>query len=226
MDHEFSYIKPIKYGIIKFIDNFKHILIVNFLVIGLAFINLLVNIAAYSSKKIAAHMFSVQWPFIPVDQIILSMPVSVSFIIVTFLQVILIALLYAGLLKWYFDLYDNKIISITQAFNFEPRLLRYVGAALLYYILVFLGLLLFIAPGIILAMRYYAAPYLAIDKNQTISESFAQSAELTNGYKMQLFGFELWLGVLSSFLGMNLLTMGPLLLARLYVYRHYLLSKD
>lgn len=74
------------------------------------------------------------------------------------------------------------------------------------------GFVLLIIPGIILLWRFSMAPYLMIDKNTDISESFAQSWEITKGhgkdiYTIYLMGILLSLPSLIPFLGV-LITLG------------------
>ncbi len=50
-----------------------------------------------------------------------------------------------------------------------------------------IGLILLVVPGIIIIWRFSMAPYLMIDKGTNISESFAQSWEITKGHAWDIY---------------------------------------
>lgn len=78
--------------------------------------------------------------------------------------------------------------------------LRIIGAALLIGLIVALGTILFIVPGIILALMYsQTIRILADDKKIGIAEAMTKSKELMNGHKWELLVFHL------SFIGHFLL---------------------
>jgi hypothetical protein len=68
---------------------------------------------------------------------------------------------------------------------------KYILANILYQIIVGIGFLLLIVPGIYFALKYQLFMYALVDKKDIgIWESFQESARLTKGVKWQLFG--LW----------------------------------
>jgi uncharacterized membrane protein len=87
-------------------------------------------------------------------------------------------------------------------------LLRFSLLSVLYGIIVFFGTLLFIIPGIYLAIKYHFAETLFIDKDISIKEAFNQSAQITQGVKgkIALFGIALFginvLGLLAIVVGL------------------------
>jgi uncharacterized membrane protein len=107
--------------------------------------------------------------------------------------------------------------------NFD-MFLNYLGASILYGLIVVGGLCLLIVPGIIWALRFGYFGYFIIDKKCGVMESLRQSTALTTGVKMDLFvlglaiiGINL-LGAIA--LGVGLLVTVPLSwLAFGYVYR-------
>ncbi len=98
--------------------------------------------------------------------------------------------------------------------------------SLLVNIFVFVGLILFIVPGIIFALKYSQAAFLmSEDKNLDIMEALKKSGEMMDGYKMDLFIFGL------SFIGhflLGFITFGIYLLYALpYIvlsYHNYYLN--
>lgn len=83
-------------------------------------------------------------------------------------------------------------------------LLRYVGLSILLSFIVFLGMLLFIIPGIYFALKYRFAMNVFIAKQGKVGfmEALHESAKLTEGIKWQLlrFGIIEFLIVLAGFL--------------------------
>jgi len=84
---------------------------------------------------------------------------------------------------------------------------KLLGLAFVYALIVFLGFLFFIIPGIYFIFKYYFATYFMVDKNVGIRESLKMSAELTKGVKFKLLGLSLvsagviLLGLLAFFVG-------------------------
>ncbi|MFA5070318.1 MAG: DUF975 family protein [Patescibacteria group bacterium] len=68
---------------------------------------------------------------------------------------------------------------------------RVFGANLIIGIIVAIGFILLIVPGIYLALRFLFTIPLIIDKNLGIEEAMKQSTAMTKGIKMPLFGFGL-----------------------------------
>jgi len=66
--------------------------------------------------------------------------------------------------------------------------LKYFGGSIVVAILVLLGLLLLIVPGIIIAMVLSFALYAIVDQKVGVFESLSMSNKMTTGYKWQLFG--------------------------------------
>jgi hypothetical protein len=56
---------------------------------------------------------------------------------------------------------------------------RLLGLYIVMIVLVFVGFLLLIVPGVIMLRRYFLAPYVMIEKNTGIRESLDRSAELS-----------------------------------------------
>jgi len=91
--------------------------------------------------------------------------------------------------------------------------------SLLVNVFVVVGLILFIIPGIIFALKYSQAAFLmSEDKNLDIMEALKKSGEMMDGYKMNLFLFGL------SFIGHILLGMLTLGLYLLYAMPYIVLS--
>ncbi len=97
--------------------------------------------------------------------------------------------------------------------------LRIIGASLLVGLLIALGTILFIVPGIIFGLMYsQTIRIIADDKNISISDAMAKSKALMNGHKNELFVFIL------SFIGHILLVAITFGLWSLYLLPYYEVS--
>ncbi len=94
--------------------------------------------------------------------------------------------------------------------------LRIIGAALLVGLIVALGTILFIIPGIIFALTYsQTIRIIADDKKISIGDAMAKSKDLMSGHKWELFVFGL------SFIGHFLLVIITFGLWSLYLAPYY-----
>jgi len=84
--------------------------------------------------------------------------------------------------------------------QFASRLGPALGAVSLYTLGVLLGLLLFIAPGIWLAVRWFFAPQAAVVEGEGSVAALRRSAELVEGRWFSTAGYLLASGVLFAFL--------------------------
>ena len=109
---------------------------------------------------------------------------------------------------------------------FEPVRLfwKYLVVVVLTMIVVLVGTLLFIIPGIIASVALFFAPYLVIDRNMGPIEAMKESLHITNGHKWNIFMLGLIVAGLNLLgflaLGVGLLVTVPLSwLAAVYVFR-------
>ena len=77
----------------------------------------------------------------------------------------------------------------------------YILLMIMKMIIVGIGLILFVVPGLILLLALYFMEYLLIDKDMPLLDTFKASWEMTRGYRTGLFFFELNLFVIGMFLG-------------------------
>lgn len=89
----------------------------------------------------------------------------------------------------YLKFVDRKKPALEELFSYFNVyfLWGYLAISLVYGLLIAVGLVLFIVPGIYFATKYWFALYIFIDKRKGIMESFTQSAKLTEGIKLKLF---------------------------------------
>lgn len=78
------------------------------------------------------------------------------------------------------DAVQNKHLDFQNLWEVVKRMgWRLLGLYIVTGLIVFVGLLLLIVPGLIFLRRYYLAPYVMIDKNLSIGDSLSKSAELS-----------------------------------------------
>lgn len=137
-----------------------------------------------------------------------------------------------GLIKIVLAFYDKRKPQFSELFAFDPKLiLRYFLATLLYSLIVLLGFILLIIPGVYLSIKYGFYPYLIVDKNMGVFESFSKSGEIAKGNIWNLFVFGLLL-MLIAIVGIVALLVGLLValpvisLAEVYVYRKLVSSSS
>lgn len=119
---------------------------------------------------------------------------------------------------------DGKAVS-TEDLKTEPMLLvRFFAAQLVAGILIVIGFVLLIVPGVYLALRFMFAPYAIVDKNLGPIEALKYSGELTKGIKWQLLGYSI-VAILIILVGAIALLVGLLvavpvvMFASVHIYR-------
>ncbi len=144
-----------------------------------------------------------------------------SFVISTFV--------YCGILKLFLTAHDDvHKASFNDLWNPVP-FLRYLGVSVLLAIILGIGFVLLIIPGIILMLVFFFSGYLVIDTNIGPVASLKESARLTKGNRWKLFLLVLAmtllfiLGMIPVFLGL-LVTAPVIAIAGIHAYRT--LSKE
>ena len=87
-----------------------------------------------------------------------------------------------------------------------PYFLRILGGSIVFGLMVLVGVLLLIIPGIILALMFGQYYMLIIDRNVGVFDAFGMSRQITDGNKMTLLGISLAGGFLA--IGVTLVTCG------------------
>lgn len=82
---------------------------------------------------------------------------------------------------------DKKVLPLARLVTIDMRWLYLLGALILATLGTLLGLLLFIVPGIILALMWAVAPYGIADRRLGPIEALKDSARLTKGYRLRIF---------------------------------------
>jgi hypothetical protein len=140
-------------------------------------------------------------------------------------------ILYLGWIKMLFKVYDHVPTRFVEIFQHAALFWKVVGVSILFGLMVVLGFILLIIPGVYFYLKYQFALFAVIDRPKIhIKEAFQESARLTEGVKWKLLGFG-FINVLVIVLGAvtvigELLTLPLATLAVIYVYRHLHAKKE
>lgn len=124
---------------------------------------------------------------------------------------------------------EGKKPEYTDIYNHYNLLLNYFLGSLLYGVVVIVGIILLVVPGIIWGIKYQYTTYLIIDKKMSPMDAFKKSGKMTEGHKMKLFLLGLAF-IAITLVGMMLFRLGLIvswpivLLSSVYVYKKLLAS--
>ena len=175
--------------------------------------------------------FVVQAPNI-VDQIILALnpPEEVYMLLSLVLGIVgavLQTIVGIGVMKIALSFCDGRKPFFGTLFDFQGCFWRYLGAYILYTLIIMGGFLLFIVPGVIWSIKYGMCYYFVVDKGLGPVQAIKASGRMTMGVKGKLleFGLLCSLIILLGFLclGVGVFAAFPVvLIANALVYRHLL----
>jgi len=116
-------------------------------------------------------------------------------------------LMSVGLIKISIFANDEKKLEYKDLFTHYKYFWRFLGATILRSLIIFIGLILLVVPGIYLSIKFRFVTYLILDKDMGIIEAFKESAKITKGVKWSLLGLEfcsnviIVLGILALLIG-------------------------
>lgn len=150
-------------------------------------------------------------------------PAFISFLAAVFYW-LLRTLIDMGVIKIALKFVDGKKAAFSDLLSESDLLWDFILGSIVYSLIVLAGLILFIIPGIIWAIKYSYFSYLIIDKRMSPMDSIKRSGEITRGRKWHLclFGLSLFviniLGALCLLVGL-FITLPVSYLAWAHVYR-------
>lgn len=148
-----------------------------------------------------------------------------AFIIVSgvvFLLYLLFSLHYV-VVQNMFDIYDKKEQRGFTGFPIAPRVIMTV---FVYWLLVGLGTLALVIPGIIFAGRFGFAYYISMETDLGVINSLRRSWNMTRGYTGYLILLALISSALSSVALLNFLTMPFFMIVYINLYRYLMQKKS
>jgi hypothetical protein len=91
-----------------------------------------------------------------------------------------------GLTRIGLNLVSGKPVEVSMLFGEGRKLLRAICASILFGIMMFVGLILFIIPGIYVALRFGQYMNAIVDRDMGIMESLAYSSSITKNNRFNL----------------------------------------
>jgi uncharacterized membrane protein len=119
-----------------------------------------------------------------------------------------------GIMRMILRFVDGDRGELVDLFATFPLLINYILATIVVGIIVMVGMLFFVIPGIILGIRLQMYTWAIVDKQVGPIEALQQSWEMTRGSAWNLFLLGLLLGLINMLgmlaLGVGMLVTGPL----------------
>ena len=132
-----------------------------------------------------------------------------------------------GLIKICLRFCDGEKGEFSDLFSCYPLFFNYLIGSILYWLIIMVGLVLLIIPGIIWAIKFQFFDYLIVDKGLGPIDALEKSSEITRGVKWDLFIFAILLiiinimGFLCLLVGL-FVTIPVTMVAMAFVYRKLL----
>ena len=129
-----------------------------------------------------------------------------------------------GLINVVLKIHDGKKTTHSDLFKHYRLIIPYVIGSVIYSVIVFVGFLMLVIPGIIWAIKFQYFSYLMVDRGMGPIDALKESAKITEGVRTNLFFLKLLLVVINIvgmlFFVVGLLVTIPLsIMAEAYVYR-------
>ncbi len=112
-----------------------------------------------------------------------------------------------GLIKIFLGFCDGEKGEFSDLFSCYPLLFKYMVGSIIYGVIVSLGLILLIIPGIVWAIKFQFFDYLIIDRGLGPIDALEKSSEITRGVKLDLLTFGILIGII-NLLGLLCLVVG------------------
>ncbi len=128
-----------------------------------------------------------------------------------------------GLIKITLKFINNEKAEFNDLFAHYHLFFNYIIGSIIYGVLVSVGLMLFVVPGVWVALKFQFYSYYIVDKEMGPIDALKKSAELTDGIKMDLLVLGLallginFIGAIAFGIGL-LITVPITMLAYVYVY--------
>ncbi len=152
---------------------------------------------------------------------------KILYVVISLASAVVNWLIQLGLIRIFLKFCDAQKAKIADLFAEYRLLLKFIGATIIYSLIVLGGFILLIIPGIIWSVRFGFFSYLIVDKNMGVIESLKKSREITKGATWELLVFGLLtflvilLGVLALLVGL-FAALPTAMLAWAFVYRRLL----
>lgn len=116
---------------------------------------------------------------------------SALVLLISFVSLVIGIIIQSGMIVASLRFIREKTAEVSDLFAKRDIWFNFFLASLGYQLLVLLGIILLIIPGLYWAAKYSLVMYLVVDKGMGVSDAFRKSDELTKGHLWQIVGF--WL---------------------------------
>ncbi len=129
-----------------------------------------------------------------------------------------------GIIGVALKLYDKKKAVYSNMLDYFQLIIPYFLGSIIYMVIVVVGLILLVVPGIVWSIKFRYFTYYMVDRNMGPIDALKASAKITEGVKWKLFFFGLVVALINV-VGALLLLVGLLftiplsIMAEVYVYR-------
>lgn len=142
------------------------------------------------------------------------------FFVVYIVTIVVGGVLTMGTIKIFLALVDKKPTSFADLFSCLNLFWQYLGASILYGLIVLGGMILFIIPGIRWAVKYQFCLNFIVEKGVGPINALKMSGAVTRGYKWQLFFLGILL-MLVNFIGLLVIVIGLFVTVPLSIMTYY-----
>jgi uncharacterized membrane protein len=103
---------------------------------------------------------------------------------------LLTLILYPAVTYTYLHAAKGEIVNFKDAFSSKSydKFWRFIGLGIVVSVVVILGLIAFIVPGIIFIRRYFLAPYYVMDRDMSIFDAMKASAKESKQFSGAVYG--------------------------------------
>jgi len=135
----------------------------------------------------------------------------------------LVAVLYVGLLAVMLEHYRGNTVQFDDLFIFDRRLIDYAFVTVIKTVIILLGFVALIVPGVYFALRFMFAEMFVVDKGMRPLEAMRASTDFTTGHKWRLLWFS-FVAMLVFLLGLAFFGVGifiampVVMLAMIHIY--------
>ena len=131
------------------------------------------------------NMFGTEPEFTPDGEIVPQIPSALD-VVVFIVSAVVAVLVWTGLITFFLRAHDNvEGVQLGDLWNPAP-FWRFLGAHILTGIVVGLGFLAFVVPGVILALGLAFVPYMVVERGLGPIDAMKESWRVTKGYKGQV----------------------------------------
>lgn len=132
---------------------------------------------------------------------------NIVFGIISVLSMILAIYLSIGEIRIFLNHDEGKKLTYTDLYKDYKLFWKFLSTIILYLLIVLGGMILFIVPGIIWAVRFQFAPWFVVDKKVGPVTALKMSANITNSNMWSLLGLNM-IEKMISMIGMFALLIG------------------